>query len=166
MSQTDGHPLPFLCEPIATEMFSTILKTNAGIQLSKLNNTYSRLGGAYSSGEVYGKEMFKNVAIFPIVATLSSTNAFDEPGDDSDRIRLASGIIIRAPYHARRPTDRIMIITIELLQRVDESTSIIDYLNNALVYETTDFVVVIRQNAVMKEDPTHNACFLFLIIIN
>uniref|UniRef100_A0A2A4J613 Uncharacterized protein n=1 Tax=Heliothis virescens TaxID=7102 RepID=A0A2A4J613_HELVI len=139
MSQTDGHPLPFLCEPITTELFSTILKTNAGIQLSKLNNTYSRLGGAYNNGEIYGKEIFKNVAIFPLIATLSSTNPFEKPGNDSDWIRLISGFVIRAPYHAKRPTDRIMIITVELMPRTDEVTSLIYYINNALVYETDEF---------------------------
>nr|XP_049696007.1 uncharacterized protein LOC126054413 [Helicoverpa armigera]XP_049696008.1 uncharacterized protein LOC126054413 [Helicoverpa armigera] len=49
MSNNDGHPLPYLCEPITSEMLSDILKTNTGIQLSKLTNTYSRLGGAYGN---------------------------------------------------------------------------------------------------------------------
>lgn len=71
-------------------MFSDILQTNTGVQLSKLTNTYSRIGGAYGNGEIYRKEMFKNIAIFPTLATLSSVNPFEEQTDDSDKIRLTS----------------------------------------------------------------------------
>ncbi|KAL4706362.1 hypothetical protein ACJJTC_016656 [Scirpophaga incertulas] len=157
MNASDEHPLPYLCEPVASEMFSDILKTNAGVQLSKITNTYSRTGGAYGSGEIYGKEMFKNIAIFPIIATLSSYSSFEATQDDLDKMRLTSGFVVRAPYHARRPTDRIMMITVELMPKTDEAICSLNYINNCMVYETNNFLIVLRQNSVMKEDSTYNA---------
>nr|QMP82374.1 polymerase PA [Lepidopteran orthomyxo-related virus OKIAV1731] len=155
MSPTDGHPIPTLCEPVVTEVLDGILSTNVGVQISKLTNTYSRLGGAYGNGEIYGKEMFKNIAIFPVMATLSYR---DNPTrEEEGRSRLVSGAVIRAPYHARRPTDRIMMITIELVRKNETTREFFNYVRNCQVIETCGFFIAVRQNAVMKEDSTYNS---------
>lgn len=156
--QTDGHhwvtiSLPCLfvlpprvCEPTTSHIMRVLLKTNAGIQVSKLINLYSRLGGAYQSNKVFGEELFKNIAIIPILATLSRVGESND--EDVGRVRLLSGV--RAPYHARRPTDRINFLTIETLKNNDTNKEFVKFLNNALVFHTSTFLIVMRQNSVMK----------------
>lgn len=151
----DDHPLPKICEPITNDVFEKRLKTNAGMQMSRTTNTYSRIGGAYNAEKVLGKEMFKNIAIFPLVATLHPINEQHDKNNDN-KLRLISGIIIRAPYHARRPTDRIMCITIELVKNEGKTFEFMKYVNNCLLIEGPIFSIVIRQNAFMKEDSTYN----------
>lgn len=65
--------------------------------------------------------------------------------------------MVRAPYHAKRPTDRIMLITIELMVKLEKSCCFYNFIKNCIVYETEDYLIAVRQNPVMKEESTYNA---------
>lgn len=107
-----------------------------GVKVPKLIRIYSELGGAYSSGTVVGRKLFKNVAflyILSIVATLSTKN-MERNECLEEELKLVSGYMLRAPYHARRPTDRIMIITIEILIKSDKAFYFLNFINNCVVY--------------------------------
>lgn len=71
--------------------------------------------------------------------------------DDIDKTRLISGIVVRASYDARRSTDRVMLLTIETIQKINSSLQFIEYIYNCLRLDTERNSILIRRNAVGNE---------------
>lgn len=145
----DGHPITKICEEALNKLLEVILDTNAAIYASKIINLYSRLGGTYKTHKVEGSKAKEMVAFMPIYGTLRSK------GQISKIVRMVHGVCIRGPQHARSPTDKIPIATIELVHNTSENSTMIAFMNKAVVHVCGDTLVVIRQNSVMKEDPCY-----------
>lgn len=93
------------------------------------------------------------IALFPIVATGKRVN---QEESDEKRVRLISGIVVRGHPHARKPTDKIAFLTIELLKSDQDSQTFAHSLEKALILKTKETWVVIRQNSIMKESCSYN----------
>lgn len=149
------HPIATIAEETCTRVLNTMLKTKCARMSSKIQNLYSRLGGAYSGSKAKGQKKYKQLAIFPIVA---SGAILDEKNEIEGFERSVSGVVVRGPIHARKPTDRIGMITMELLSVSPDTTLFLDYLPGSIVYQHGGVYVVVRQNSVMKEDCCYS-CF-------
>nr|QPL15349.1 polymerase PA [Raphidiopteran orthomyxo-related virus OKIAV180] len=162
----DSHPLAIICEEAASKTFHEILKTNSAITSAKLTNIHSRLGGAYLCRDLKKNRENSQIAIMPIYA---STMDCTTPANRRTK-RILSGVLIRGPNHAKSPTDRINFITIELFHNNPNAISFTDIVAKAMTNENKDdketpFFLLVRQNSIMKEDPsygTFNANALFV----
>lgn len=143
----DGHPITKICEEALNKLLGVILNTNAAIYASKITNLYSRLGGTYKTHKIEGNKAKETVAFMPIYGTLRSK-------EQTIKItRMVQGICVRGPQHARSPTDKIHIATIEIVDNTPENSTMVAFMNKAVVHVCGDTLVVMRQNSIMKEDP-------------
>lgn len=147
---TDNHPIAEIVENSVSKMIEKILQSKAALMTSKMINLYSRLGGACGHSIIETNKDKRNIAIFPIISQMSLNN--DEDLGSRERLGLCSGFVVRAPSHARKPTDRIGLITVEMLKKANVAELFCTELKGAMVYICKDFVIVVRQNSVMKED--------------
>lgn len=145
----DGHPITRICEEALNKLLATVLDTNAAIYASKITNLYSRLGGTYKSHKVEGSRAKETIAYMPIYGTLRSKD------QTSSVTRVVHGVCIRGPQHARSPTDKIPIATIELIDNNPGNSTMVAFMNKAVVHVCGDTLVVMRQNSIMKEDPCY-----------
>lgn len=106
------HPMAMVSQRVATFLVNSFIGTYAAVTASKCTGIYSRLGGSYLTGEGKGSA-HSYAAMMPIYATCTAKNG--------DVIRKVHGILIRAPQHAKSSTDRINMITIEMVDRVSRS---------------------------------------------
>lgn len=71
-------------------------------------------------------------------------------------IRKVHGFLVRAPQHARSSTDRINIVTFEMVSKCPRSLAYLEKVQKPFVIDIgLDYVLVMRQNAVMKIDPSY-----------
>nr|QMP82387.1 polymerase PA [Blattodean orthomyxo-related virus OKIAV181] len=149
-SLDDNHPLGVIANKTVNELWKDILQSNSAIFSSKMTGFYSRLGGAYGQNNVKGKNVRDSIAIFPIYSTVTDLEKTEEP-----RVRIISGICLRGPTHARCPTDRIPIITIETVNSNPQNRTFCKYIRKAKVIQTKEKLIVIRQNSIMREDTSY-----------
>lgn len=126
---TDDHPIANLAEEMTSEMLKEILSTNSAIMSSKYTNMFSRIGGSYGGHGTQTNKSRDSIAIFPIYATLR------RPLEPETVTRICTGLMIRGPIHAKSPTDRIPIITIETLPNNRDSKCLISLTSCKLVLE-------------------------------
>nr|QMP82384.1 polymerase PA [Phasmatodean orthomyxo-related virus OKIAV172] len=143
--QERDHPISTISMDASNRLISEIGEHKAAIFSSKLTNFYSRIGGAFLRTKKSGKTTHSDVAIMPIYATLRSQ-------DDTEIKRAVSGIVIRGPQHARTPTDRINLVTVEILPNNQENKYLLGVINKHSLWHNNNFIVAARRNAVMKED--------------
>lgn len=117
---------------------------------------YSRLGGSYRSRRTKKKGGPDSVAYFPIYVTMRSESS------EGETLRAIGGVCVRGPQHARAPTDRIAICTVEMIKRTPLNSKISAYINEGVVYVCTDYLIIVRQNSIMKEDPCYQGFFSLL----
>lgn len=161
----DGHPIAYMCEKQCTSALRNLLSTNAALYSPRMTNLYSRVGGAYLGGPTTHNKMRKGIAYMPIYAnsTKERLGATEIPN------KHLSGIVIRGPNHARNPTDRIPMITIEMLKSNDENGYLLSKVGKVLqlVDEEEDIIYAVRINSIMKEDTaylTYTSTALFSLI--
>lgn len=135
--------------PIKSEHVSKILiellQTNTAYTSSRSTNMFSKLSGAYLLRHKQKKFKYESVAVFPIYATLR------DPSNDISE-RSISGFVITGPHHAKSSTDKINIITIELIKNDSITNEFFQHIHNSFIYKSIDFTVIIRNNAVNKND--------------
>lgn len=128
---------------------------------SKIQGVNSRLGGAYIVTESHNvktgqeKTSHNYVAYMPIYTPLR----------DPEAPFKVSGVLIQGPHHARNATDRIQIMTIEMMEYNIENVTLLKKAVKCFVYYNEQHMLVIRQNSVIREDPSYlnfisNAYFL------
>lgn len=150
------HPMGKEMQQIRSDFFKTFGRTRISEYCSLLKNFYSRLGGAYCERTQRGNH--NKLSIFPLSST--GTDA------DGNKIRRITGVCVRGPHHAKQSTDRITLITIELVEKGaigQKFTSIVKKAN--LVYCTDNKILIVRRNSILKQDPSylafvHNATYL------
>nr|AYP67572.1 PA [Old quarry swamp virus] len=144
----DEHPVGRTASQACTAIIRKIGRCNGAFYCSRLANFYSRMGGSYLVHmEKKNKTSHGSTACFPIYANILC--------DDGVNRRLVSGIIIRGPQHARSPTDRTNFISIETMKDTKETRYLLAANKIRWVWSNDKFLIVARQNAIMKEDPSY-----------
>nr|DBA44334.1 TPA_asm: polymerase PA [Cotesiavirus orthomyxi] len=148
------HPISTLANDVTRVLLKKMCLMKTAQHSSKMSGFYSRLGGAYSNEE--NVKTHSNIAVFPIYAT-----GLDE---NEERVRLVSGVCFRGQQHCRRSTDKINIYLIEKMLKSEETKAFID-LHQWDYIECENGYLVMRQNAINREDPSYlafinNAMFL------
>lgn len=151
------HPYAHISATAMKDYFRLLNKTYIAIYVSKVKNFYSRLGGAYLSRKPMKKNK-RDTCIFPIYST-----GFDRGGRS---VRRVTGFVLRGPHHAKQPTDRISIITFEMLKQSEKQTKFNKYIRNAsFLLDSKNRVWCRRVNSVLKHDTSflafpHNCLYL------
>jgi hypothetical protein len=151
----NAHPMVTTSDAILSIFLHAFGKSWSSMFCSEIRNTFSRLGGAYSS--TFPNKRFAEVVAFP----LYSTGVVGE-----ERKRYLSGLIIRGESHAKQPTDRIPLLIVELCDEFSESAKYLRFIKKAKWARTSKGqLVCVRQNSIMKSDPTylsyvHNSLYL------
>lgn len=141
------NPMAIIAKRTCTKIIKTFNKTLISYTASKLSNIYSRLGGSYLIG-AGSKSSHCHVSIMPIYATARGKNNVVK--------RYAHGVLVRAPHHARSSTDKINIFTIEMVSKLPRPQAYLEKLSKATIIRGKSlFDVVIKQNAIMKIDPSY-----------
>nr|DAZ85675.1 TPA_asm: RNA-dependent RNA polymerase acidic [Aedes orthomyxo-like virus 2] len=136
----DPHPMNVVVSKVADEYFSLFGRSGLGSYCSKLKGVYSRFGGAYSGTHSTGKDR-PDAVVFPI---------YSVGVKDGETWRAISGFVIRGPQHARSATDKIPIITVEMLNQ-DDGVKYRRFIKKAhVVYDTQGHAWCYRVNSVMK----------------
>nr|QRW42581.1 MAG: polymerase PA [Guadeloupe mosquito quaranja-like virus 1]QRW42582.1 MAG: polymerase PA [Guadeloupe mosquito quaranja-like virus 1]QRW42583.1 MAG: polymerase PA [Guadeloupe mosquito quaranja-like virus 1]QRW42584.1 MAG: polymerase PA [Guadeloupe mosquito quaranja-like virus 1]QRW42585.1 MAG: polymerase PA [Guadeloupe mosquito quaranja-like virus 1] len=136
----DDHPMNVIIEPIANKYFNLFGHSTIGSYCSKLKSVYSRFSGAYSGKFTSSKDR-PDAVVFPIYSVGEK---------DGETWRALSGFIIRGPQHARSATDKIPIITVEMLNG-DDGVRYRKFIKNAhVVRDTRGRAWCYRVNSVMK----------------
>nr|UVF62195.1 MAG: polymerase PA [Bat faecal associated orthomyxo-like virus 1] len=144
------NPMSRVARRAVTTSLGYYAKKNSSVFASKLVNFYSRLGRNYTPSQNPQNKTRKNIVIFPIYATLHKA--------DGGIVRLISGVCLRGPMHAKRTTDKISIVTIELL---NDDEYYHDKIHKAKVIVTDKgFKICMRINSIERSDPN------FLIFVN
>nr|QRW42564.1 MAG: polymerase PA [Astopletus virus]QRW42565.1 MAG: polymerase PA [Astopletus virus] len=117
----DPHKMAQVASEINNTYFRHFSKTRAAEYCSMIKNTYSRLGGSYLK-RGYGKKDTPEVVIFPVYAVGKK---------DGVTTRRVTGLLIRGPQHARKPTDKIPIITLELVNTSNDGFRYKDFVKKA-----------------------------------
>nr|AVR52566.1 PA [Photinus pyralis orthomyxo-like virus 1] len=157
----DHHPIAYMCEKIHQTASKALLSSNAAVTSSKATNIYSRLGGSYLCRDLKKKKGLDPIAIMPIYARLQKPQV----DDHIEESRLLSGVLVRGPNHAKSPTDRVSFITIELMKNNPDTRTFALSIHNAHAVFNDNFIVIVRQNSIMKEDcsyGTFNANAMFV----
>jgi hypothetical protein len=156
-----NHTIAAVCEESTDNILQSILPSNSAVMCSKISNIYSRLGGSYSVRRSTDPDncSHKGIAAFPIYATLHSKKSNEVTG------RVVSGVVVRGPQHTKSQTDKINLLTIEILKRTDESHTFCRYYEKAIIAVTKNNFIVVRQNSIKKIEPTyvmfiHNSLFV------
>jgi hypothetical protein len=121
-------------------------ETNMAAYGSRLKNTYSRLGGSYLHRQLkVGRRA--DIVIFPLYSS----------GYKDDVIsRKVVGFLVRGPQHATKGTDRIPIITCEMMQPEGFGRMMKPFIKNAkYLMDSLGREWCIRENSVMKADPPY-----------
>lgn len=103
----DPHPMARELESIIGTYYTAFSETWVASYCSTIKNVYSRLGGSYLK-RGHSKAETPEVVIFPIYAT-------GRKSGEQQITRRVSGFLIRGPQHARKPSDKIPIITVEMM---------------------------------------------------
>lgn len=136
------HPMAKVAGDVVSKYFRLFGRTFLSMYVSSVKGVYSRLGGAFL---VRGKKSSKRgeIALFPIYAV----------SNDENTKRFVSGFVLRGPTHAKSPTDRIPLITMEMLnmkcaysQAVKKGYFLMDNFGRHWCY---------RVNSIMKQDPSY-----------
>lgn len=144
-----NHPMEKIAKIILKEVTQIFCRGLVGHWCQKMKNLYSRIGGVYSNkGE--GSLGHNNIAMFPLYSKVNTRLDTNTPLE-----RRMSGIIIRAPDHSRSASDKINVVVIEMT-RADETTrKYHEHIKCNAVVKGTDYDLIIRQNAIMKLDPSY-----------
>ncbi|UPT53755.1 MAG: polymerase PA [Bactrocera correcta orthomyxo-like virus isolate Bz] len=124
-----------------------VARSNVGILISETTNTFSRLSKSYLAG--VGKTgSHARIVILPIRSTyyLGKENKVYK--------RRISGLLVRGPMHARATSDRINIVTIEMVNNSFEPEFV---KKHCLIKFKDGRRLLIRQNAYKKIDAPYLA---------
>nr|QMP82299.1 polymerase PA [Hemipteran orthomyxo-related virus OKIAV188] len=144
------NPMSLVAKRAISNALQFYSKRHTSVFASKLVNFYSRLGKNYTPANNPNNKTRKNIVIFPIYATM-----YDENGET---FRLLSGVCLRGPMHARKTTDKIAIVTIELL---NNDPYYHDKIHKGKVFKTDlDIDLCMRVNSIERNDPN------YLIFVN
>lgn len=142
------HPVAQEMQEIRRKFFRCLGESRIGEYCSVIKNFYSRMGGAYC--ERTQKGAHNRIAIFPLYSVGSD--------DEGKKLRRMTGICIRGPFHAKQATDRIPFITIERSKVSSYGGKFLGLIHKAnLVDCTNGTTLVVRQNAILKQDPSYLA---------
>lgn len=150
------HPLSKEMQVIRSKFFRAFGSTNIAEYCSTIKNFYSRLGGAYCERTQRGNHA--RICIFPILSTGVNPDGVTQ--------RRVTGICIRGPHHAKHATDRISFLTIELQSKWCYGARFTPIVKKGHIVESmNEYQLIVRQNAIMKQDPSylafiHNATYL------
>lgn len=151
----DNHPIVDAADSILESFLSPFCESYISIFCSEIRNMFSRLSGAYTS--VKPSKKYCQIVIFPLYASGSCDGVYT---------RYISGFAIRGEYHAKQPTDRIPLITVECCDEHGEGSKYLRFVKKARWARTiSGKLLCIRQNSIMKNDPTflayvHNSLYL------
>nr|QPL15360.1 polymerase PA [Hymenopteran orthomyxo-related virus OKIAV175] len=152
------HPIGKIGVTATKKLLENVSKRNSAIYSSRLTNLYSRLGGAYLITKENNKTNHSDVSMMPIYATIRNP-------ESGEKRKAITGVVIRGPQHARSPTDRIPILTLEIMLNNDSNIYLLATQEKHDVWYNDNFILAIRQNSIMKEDPsfvTFNSNSLFV----
>ncbi|KAF0754116.1 Uncharacterized protein FWK35_00017951 [Aphis craccivora] len=98
-----------------------------------------------------------------IITFLCCYNASCRYDQNGQMVRLCHGFLVRAPQHARSSSDRVNIFTVEMVNIIKRSQAYAKKVCNSInMYHKVSrskFIVLIKQNAIMKIDPSYlNFC--------
>nr|QPL15297.1 polymerase PA [Hymenopteran orthomyxo-related virus OKIAV174] len=157
LPQSD-HPIADIGIQAMRVLVENISERNSALFSSRLTNLYSRLGGAYLITKDNNKTTHSDIAMMPIYATLRNKIT----GIIS---RAITGIVLRGPQHSRSPTDKIQIITLEILENNHDNRSLLGIQKKHDIWFNNLFLIAVRPNSIMKEDSsfiTFNGNALFV----
>nr|QMP82165.1 polymerase PA [Hemipteran orthomyxo-related virus OKIAV191] len=142
------HPLAISSQQAFCYIVEVFKKTWSGIYASKCTNYGSRIGGAYLSNKT--KSSHDNIVTFPIYATLT---------DNDSTVRSVCGIVLRGPHHAHQSTDKIGLITIEMIDPTERNLAYAEFIHNAEVIKTKngEFTLIARITSETKHNCTYSA---------
>nr|QNS31064.1 PA-like protein [Insect orthomyxo-like virus 1] len=150
------HPVGKIAQGCVDSVMDVYTNTELSVFASKITNFYTRLGRNYSPNAMFGQAYRDNTVVFPINST--------QYKPDKTKVRCISGICIRGPSHAKKPTDKINFITVEILATNDEYYH--DKIHKSRLIKTaTGLLLCYRANSLERDDPNHlifinNACFM------
>lgn len=150
----DDHPLSILSNEAVNALWKHLLRTNTALYSSRIAGLYSRLGGAYGQTST-NKNVRDDIAVMPIYATV-----YDEDDSSKPPKRWVSGVCFRGPNHARNPTDRIPIVTIERFKTCEENINLLWDSSKSYWMKGPTHIYLVRQNSIIREDP----CYLMFNI--
>lgn len=159
------HPIAKASDEGFRHMMKVLTKCNASVMASKIQGVYSRLGGAYIVTESHNTKTGQEKTSHNYIAYMPIYTPLRDPEDPIKVSRAVSGVLIRGPHHARNATDRIQIMTIEMMKYNIENVTLLRKAIKCLVYYNDNNMLVIRQNSIIREDPSYlnfisNAYFL------
>lgn len=140
------HPIAKISQQIVNKVFSEFSSSILASFCSKVKNFYSRIGGAYLKR---GGKSDKRpaVVIFPLYASGHK---------DGTPVRKVTGFILRGPQHAKKSTDRIPFITVEMLGITERSRNYQLFIKKMTVIEDSlGTKWCYRVNSVQKDDPSY-----------
>nr|DBA44341.1 TPA_asm: polymerase PA [Diachasmavirus orthomyxi] len=150
------HPITKIANLGIEGILNNLCSTYAAEMSSEAINLYSRLGGSYVGiNPTTGESNHKSIAVFPIYSIGKIENR---------KVRSMTGVCFRGPQHSRLSTDKINIVTLELLCKNEENERFMASQDMRCV-DLGPMFLIIRQNAVNKEDPSYitfitNAIFM------
>nr|UQS95352.1 MAG: polymerase-associated protein [Byreska virus] len=152
------NPMAKQCQEARWMFFHEFGRSTIAEYCSMLKNVYSRLGGAYL--ERYERGNHGCLMIFPIYSV--GQDGIDKTKNN----RFVSGLIIRGPHHAKSATDRIPIISIEIMKNNEMGKLYSTIIKKCHIVDCeSGFKLIVRQNSVMKQEPSylafvHNSTYL------
>lgn len=111
------HPIARISQEVVDKIFTTFGETELAAYCSKIKNFYSRLGGAYLKRNIE-RNRRPSVVIFPLYSSGES---------DGVKKRKVTGFVLRGPQHAKKPTDKIPVITFEITGNTNRSSKYLMY---------------------------------------
>lgn len=135
------HPFAGFAQMFINKFYSLANKKNIVSTISAVQNTSSRLAGAYISRNKKGTSQ-NNIVAFPIYANCNIEN---------QSYRRIQGIMLRGPHHPKRPTDRINVITIEFVQ-IKKGYNYWKHTKKGFLFRGNGTDLLVRQNAYLKHD--------------
>ncbi|URQ09141.1 replicase PA [Halyomorpha halys orthomyxo-like virus 1] len=141
------HPIAISAQRAFNSVVSIFKESWSGIYASKITNYGSRIGGAYLSSR--SKSSHNNVVTFPIYATLE---------DQGETTRATTGLVIRGPHHAHQATDKIGLITIEMIEPTDKNLEYSKFIHSCEIFDTpSGYKLVAKINSDTKHNCTYSA---------
>nr|QMP82406.1 polymerase PA [Dipteran orthomyxo-related virus OKIAV193] len=143
------HPVANLSIGIVDTIFESFSSTNVAAYASRIKNFYSRIGGAYLKRGFSTSGGRPSVVIFPIYSS-------GHTGDKN--VRKITGFAIRGPQHAKKPTERIPIITFEMVSNDELGSKFKQFIKKPnFIVDNQGINWCVRVNSIMLHDSSYLA---------
>lgn len=140
------HSMAKISKRIAKVILETYSKLECSKFVSKIINMYSKLGGSYTN-PVVKDSAHGNVFIFPLCSNIKVKGK---------NLRNVAGVLVRARHHVVQPSDKVIFITIKLLNVSNENELFWEHnIWSVDVIQYNENVYLLRQNSINRADITY-----------